>query len=72
MSVLDRKLGRELLASRMLLLAIISIIMVGVSCFVTMRSAYENLKVTKRRYYRQCRMADFWIDLKKAPLADAA
>ncbi len=70
MSVLDRKLRRELRASWLLLLAIVSIIAVGVSCYVTMGSAYNNLRATKRRYYRQCRMADFWIDLKKVPLAE--
>lgn len=70
MSVLDRKLRRELGASWMLLLAIISIISVGVACFVSMGSAYNNLTEAKRRYYRQCRMADFWIDLKKVPLAE--
>ena len=70
MSVLDRKLRRELRASWLLLSAITSIIVVGVACYVTMGSAYNNLTEAKRRYYRQCRMADFWIDLKKVPLAE--
>ncbi|OHB79066.1 MAG: hypothetical protein A2V98_02020 [Planctomycetes bacterium RBG_16_64_12] len=69
-SVLDRKLLRELRASWLLLAAIVSIIAVGVACYVSMGSAYNNLTVAKRRYYRQCRMADFWIDLKKVPLAE--
>lgn len=70
MSVLDRKLRRELRASWLLLLAVISIIAVGVACFISMGSAYFNLNEAKRRYYVQCRMADFWIDLKKVPLAE--
>jgi len=69
-SVLDRKLVRDLLSSWLLLAAIIGIIAVGVSCFVSMSSAYRNLTEAKRRYYKQCRMADFWIDLKKVPLAE--
>jgi len=72
-SVLDRKLRRDLVASWssvLLLLAIISIIAVGVACFVSMGAAYNNLTEAKRRYYGQCRMADFWIDLKKAPLTE--
>jgi len=69
-SVLDRKLGRELKAAGGLLLAITSIIAVGVACYVAMGSAYNNLTEAKRRYYRQCRMADFWIELKKVPLAE--
>jgi putative ABC transport system permease protein len=32
-----------------------------------MLSAYHNLNQAKERYYRQCRMADFWIELKKVP-----
>jgi len=72
-SVLDRKLRRDLVASWasvMLLLAIVGIITVGVACFVSMLSCYFNLTAAKQRYYRQCRMADFWVDLKKAPLTE--
>jgi len=71
-SVLDRKLRRELKASGGLLLAIVSIIAVGVACLVSMGSAYNNLGEAKRRYYTQCRMADFSIELKKVPLAEFA
>jgi len=69
-SVLHRKLGRELRASGLLLLAVVSIIAVGVACFVSMGAAYYNLNEAKRSYYRQCRMADFWMDLKKVPLTE--
>jgi putative ABC transport system permease protein len=69
---LDRKLVRELYRSKGLLLAITSIVAVGMTCFVSMRSAYHNLQQAQDRYYRQCQMADFWIDLKKAPLAEIA
>ncbi len=71
-SMLDRKLLRELYRAKGLLLAITSIVAVGMTCFVSMRSAYHNLQQAKIAYYRQCRMADFWIDLKKAPLAEIA
>lgn len=70
MRMLDRKLGRELRASALLLTAITSIIAVGVACFVTLISSYWNLSEAKRRYYAQCRMADFSIELKKAPLTE--
>jgi len=69
-SMLGRKLLRDLWGSRGVLLAIVSIIAVGVACMVTMGSAYWNLSQAKQRYYAQCRMADFWIDLKKAPQAE--
>src|SRR3989339_2080704 len=68
--MLDRKLGRELRASAALLLAITSIIAVGVACFVTLTSSYYNLTEAKRHYYSRCRMADFSIEVKKVPLAE--
>ncbi|MHB8865377.1 MAG: hypothetical protein ACYC6N_23600, partial [Pirellulaceae bacterium] len=72
MKMLDRKLLRELYRSKGLLLAITSIVAVGMICFVSMRSAYHNLQRAKDRYYQQCRMADFWVDLKKVPVAELA
>ncbi len=72
MRTLDRKLLRELYASKGLLLAITSIVAVGMTCFVSMLSAYHNLELAKTRYYRQCQMADFWIDVKKAPVVEIA
>jgi putative ABC transport system permease protein len=68
--VLNLKLARELYRSKGLLLAITSIIALGVMCYVTMQSAYQNLSQAKLRYYRQCRMADFWLEVKKVPLAE--
>ena len=70
MKILDHKLRRELWANGWLLLAILCIIVVGVACFVSMGSSYNNLTEAKARYYRQCRMADFSIELKKVPEAD--
>lgn len=68
--VLDRKLLREVRSSGLMLLAITSVMTVGTMCFVYMRSTYHNLSEAKWRYYSQCRMADFWIELKKAPLVE--
>lgn len=70
MSVLNRKLGRDLRAARGTLAAILVVIMVGIASFVGMASVYVNLEDARRDYYARCRMADFWIDLKKAPLAE--
>ncbi len=70
MNVLNRKLVRELRASWGVLLAIVSIIAVGVACFVAMGSSYGNLRIAMHDYYDQCRMPDFWIDLKTAPLPE--
>jgi putative ABC transport system permease protein len=68
--VLNRKLLRELRSMAAMLLAVAGIIVVGVACYVTLSSAYRNLTEAKRRYYEQCRMADFSLDLKKAPVTE--
>jgi putative ABC transport system permease protein len=72
MAALQRKLIRDLKGSWGLLLAIAVIIAIGVSCFVALRSAYHNLDDARRRYYVQCRMADFSVELKKAPVSEVA
>jgi len=50
-----------------MLVAIISIIAVGTACFVGTYGTYRNLINEQASYYSQCRMADFWIDVKKVP-----
>ncbi|MEX0939042.1 MAG: ABC transporter permease [Pirellulales bacterium] len=73
MSVLDRKLRREVRSSRgVVLLAIASIMTVGVMSFVYSRSLYNNLRTSLDEYYAESRMADFWVDMKKAPLIELA
>ncbi|HUS40506.1 MAG TPA: ABC transporter permease [Pirellulales bacterium] len=70
MRQLDRKLLRELRRAPGLLLAIASIILIGVMMFVYMRSTFYNLNTAKAQYYAQGQMADFWIDIKKAPITE--
>ena len=70
MKVLDRKLAREVKSTAGMLAAVTSIIAVGVTCFVTLLSSYLNLTEAKERYYAQCRMADFSIEIKKIPVSD--
>ncbi len=70
MTVLDNKFRRDLAISKGMLAAIIAIIAVGTGCFVGMLSTFNNLEKARSSYYSQCRMADFWIDLKKAPLSE--
>ena len=71
MSMLDRKLRRDLGSSKLLLAAIVAIIATGIACFVGMASTYHSLGAARLSYYAQSRMADFWLNLKKAPNADA-
>ncbi len=68
MRVLHKKLSRDIFSAGPLLVTIATIMAVGVGCYVSLAAAYANLDEALNRYYAQCRMADFWIDLQKAPL----
>ncbi len=66
-SVLNRKLLRDAMHAWGLLATISAIMALGIMCFIYMRSSYFNLLLAQNQYYAQGRMADFWVDLKKAP-----
>lgn len=67
MNILGRKLRRDLGQTWKMLLAVASITAIGIGCYIGMLSAARNLTAAKGQYYSVCRLADFWIDLKKAP-----
>jgi putative ABC transport system permease protein len=69
---LDRKLWRELKSTGFVLLAVGAIMAIGIAAYVALASAYRNLTTAQRLYYAECRMADFSVELKKAPLTDVA
>ncbi|MCA9150842.1 MAG: ABC transporter permease [Planctomycetales bacterium] len=69
-AALDRKLLRDLYAARGLLIAVTMILGLGISAYVANLSLYFNLELSRRSYYAQCRMADFWIDIQKFPNAE--
>lgn len=68
MNVFDRKLCRDLWQSKGMLGAIVAIVAVGAGCLVGFQGTYRDLEKAKSSYYARCRMADFWIDLKKIPV----
>ncbi|OGV19196.1 MAG: hypothetical protein A2X47_01920 [Lentisphaerae bacterium GWF2_38_69] len=53
-----------------MLLAVVAIVAVGVGCFSGMVSVYKNLYNARESYFSKCRMADFWIELKKLPIVE--
>ncbi len=53
-----------------MLLAVILIVAMGVSSLVGMMGTSQNLQLARDMYYGQCRMADFWVDLKKMPVTE--
>jgi putative ABC transport system permease protein len=70
MDILNRKLLRDIRQSRWMLLAVSAIIAAGIGCFIGMLAAYRNLQIARTGYYSTCRLADFWIDLKKGPVQE--
>lgn len=70
MSVLDRKLRRDLWAAKGLLATIVVLIVIGIMSFVMFLTLSLNLDSSLAAYYAQCRMADFWVDVEKAPLPE--
>ncbi|QGJ69152.1 ABC transporter permease [Planctomycetales bacterium 10988] len=71
MKILDRKLFRDFHQTGGLMAAIAAIMAIGIMCFVTLGNSYQNLTVAQIDYYSDCRMADFWVSLNKAPIPDA-
>ncbi|MHC4442944.1 MAG: ABC transporter permease [Planctomycetota bacterium] len=69
MGVLNHKLKRDLLGSWPILLTIVAIIAVGTGSFIGAGSAQRILRTSQLTYYREYRFADFWVELKKAPLS---
>lgn len=71
-SILDIKLVRDAKNSWLLIAAVSAIIAIGICSFISMMSAYKNLEQTKNHYYATCRLADFWISVKKIPNQDVS
>lgn len=68
--ILDRKLFRDLRENWRMLGAVCAIIGIGIGCFIGMMSASNNLTLSRDRYYAATRLADIWVDLKKAPVRE--
>ncbi len=68
LSVLDRKLVRELWQIKSQALAIAGVIAAGVALFVLMLSTQHSLELTRERYYQQNQFPDIFASLIRAPL----
>ncbi len=71
MSTLNRKLARDLRRRTGTLLTIVAIIAIGTGSLIGFASAHRVLTTSQAVYYREYRFADFWVDVKKAPLSVA-
>ena len=66
--VLWRKLFRDLLERWGAILALVLIVAIGVGLFGSMAGVYRDLHGARRRYYGEYHLADFSVDLKRAPV----
>lgn len=71
LSVLGRKVWRDVWHQRGPVLAIAIVVMVGVASFVALQSMVPHLRGAQRRYYATARFADVWVRVSRAPDAMA-
>jgi len=65
--VLLRKLWRDLKHRKGAILALLIIMTIGAGVYILMASVYRDLDGARARYYRNQRLADFYVDLKRTP-----
>lgn len=71
MSVLNKKLARDLWNLRWQALAIVAVIACGIGTFIMSASTVSSLEATRSHYYSTYRFANIFCDLKRAPEAFA-
>lgn len=65
--VLGRKLVRDLLAHKAALAALAAVVTIGVGTLIAFHSIYRDLHGAAHGYFRMYRLADFVVDMKRAP-----
>ncbi len=68
MSALAVKLRRELWHSVGTLASVVAIIAIGAASYIGIGSAARIVGQSQATYYSNYRLADFWVEVKKAPL----
>ena len=72
MSVLDRKLFREVIRLRGQALTIAIVVASGVACYISLQSAWRALYDSRDLYYETNRFADVFVHLDRAPKSVAS
>ena len=67
MSILTRKLLRMVRTNRGQFIALVLIVMLGVSIYISMNTAQSNLGLSQERFYQEYRFADYTFAVVKAP-----
>lgn len=69
MSILDRKLWRDISAMRGQVITIALVVAAGVAVFVGSVSTYNSLQTGRDRFYADARFPQIFVALKRAPLS---
>ena len=69
MSLLDRKLARDLGAMRGQVITIALVVAAGVAVFVSSVSTYGSLQTARDRFYDWARFPEIFVGVKRAPLS---
>jgi putative ABC transport system permease protein len=72
MTVLNKKLVRDLWKMRGQVITVALVVACGIATYVTMRGAYQSVATAQREYYTRYRFADVFAQLKRAPDSLAA
>jgi putative ABC transport system permease protein len=67
MSVLNRKLVRDLWHLRGQVVSVALVVACGIATYISMRSAHDSLVLSQQSYYASYRFADVFAQLKRAP-----
>ncbi|MBO8170181.1 MAG: ABC transporter permease [Thermoanaerobacteraceae bacterium] len=67
MSVLARKILRTIWSTRGPFLAVVAVVVIGVSVYISMTTAFYNLNRSKEVFYRENNFADYYFHVVKAP-----
>lgn len=72
MSLLDRKLLRDILAMRGQVMTIALVVAAGMAVFIASISTYDSLRAGRDRFYASARFPQVFVTLKRAPLSVVA
>ena len=68
MNILFRNLLRDIKKSKGQFISILIIVVLGVTFYTAINSAFKNLSNSSTKYYEEYRLADIWVDLYNAPI----
>lgn len=69
MNILFRNLLRDIRKSKGQFISILIIVILGVTFYTAINSAFKNLSSSSAKYYEDYRLADIWVELYNSPIS---